>query len=467
MRLFISILISWGFAAAAPGESARWPRFRGPDGSGVADGGGVPLSFGPTNRVLWQLEVPAGHSSPVIWDNLLCLTGCDQNRLWVCGIDRAKGRLVWRQPAPATPLERTSSLGGPACSTPVTDGERVYAYFGSYGLLCYQTNGAPLWQLPLPTPITQHGTGTSPILAGDNVVLLCDQDINSYLLAVDRVSGKVAWKTARPGFRRGFSTPLAVQTAQRELILAAGTLKAVAYDARDGHEVWSLSGLPNEMCASPIGGGGCVYVGGWTSGVGGPRMSDFAALLQAADKNGDGKISREEAVGPAQTHFPYIDADKNGEISRDEWETMAQIFNEAKNAFYAVDPNGLGNITQTRVLWSQTNGLPYVPSPLYYRDRVYLVKNGGLLTCLDARQGKPCYVEQKLGAGGDYYASPVAADGRVVLTSRKGVLTIIKAGDTFEVLARNDLEEPILATPALVDNRLYLRTQNRILAIGD
>lgn len=461
------VLIGWLAVVSVVGGEAWWPQFRGPEGSGVAQAGRIPLHFGANSNVLWKLDVPSGHSSLAIWDALIFFTGCESNQLFVGCIDRETGRELWRRTAPPASIERTTSMGSPACSTPVTDGQRVYAYFGSYGLLCFRTNGAPEWQLPLPEPITQHGTGTSPILAGDNVILLCDQDTGSYLLAVNRITGKTAWRTERPGFRRGFSTPLAFQSSGRELVIVGGTLKAVAYDARDGAEVWSLSGFPNEMCASPVSGRGLVYLGGWTSGVGNTPMTNFTALLKLADKNGDGMISQEEAVGPAAMHFPYIDANKDGQISREEWETIEHVFNESKNAFFAIDPTGHGDITQSHARWRQTNGLPYVPSPLFYQDRIYLVKNNGLLTCYNAVTGAPLYVEQKLGAGGDYYASPVAIEGQILLTSRKGILTIVKAGDTFEVLARNDMEESILATPALVDGKIYLRGLNRVYAIGE
>lgn len=394
------------------------------------------------------------------------LTGYESNQLWVCCLDRAHGRELWRRAVPATAIERTTSMGSPACSTPVVDGTRVYVYFGSFGLASFRLDGTPEWQVPLPTPIMQHGTGTSPVLTKDHIILLCDQDTESFLLAVNRATGKTAWRTARPEFRRGFSTPLIVTNDGRELIVVGGSLKVVAYHARDGQETWRLSGLPNEMCASPVAGQGLVYVGGWTSGVGGTPMPTYDALLQQADKDQDRKISKDEATGPDAMHFPYIDADKDGFITRTEHDTIARIFTESKNALFAIDPSGHGDVTSTHARWRQTNGLPYVPTPLYYQGRLYLVKNGGFLTCLNATTGEPLYVEKKLDAGGDYYASPVAADGKIILTSRKGMVTMVKAGDAFEVMARNNLEDSILATPALVDNIIYFRLSNRVLAIG-
>jgi outer membrane protein assembly factor BamB len=290
--------------------------------------------------------------------------------------------------------------------------------------------------------------------------------VNSYLLAITLKTGQVAWKKERPGYRRGFATPLLLKTPEREEIVAAGTLKAAAYSAADGAELWSMKGLPNEMCATPVEGDGLVYVGGWTSGVGDVKMTDFEAQLKKLDRNNDGMISHEEADGVARYHFPYIDANKDEQITREEWDSLAAIFNESKSAIYGVKPGGHGDVTQTHVVWSQTKGLPYVPSPLFYRGRIYLVKNGGFLTCLDAGNGASLFAEAKLGAGGDYYASPVAANGKIFLTSRKGIVTVVKAGDKLEILAQNEMGESILATPAIVGGSIYIRTQTDILAIG-
>lgn len=463
-KLILCCLLAWEVSSF--GENAWWPQFRGPGGSGVSAEGDVPLAFNQTSNVVWRISCASGHSSLCIWDRHLFYTGVDRKQLFTFCLDRETGKELWRRLAPAASLEKTTSLGSPACSTPATDGACVVSYFGSYGLLCHNFKGELLWCLPLPTPVMQHGTGTSPILAGDNVILLCDQDVNSYLLAVNLKTGQIAWKKERPGFRRGFASPLIWKTSGQEAIIVAGTLKAMAYSAADGGELWSMRGLPNEMCATPVAGNGLIYVGGWTSGVGDVKMTDFASQLQRLDRNNDGRISQEESDGVARYHFPYIDANKDGEISREEWESLAGIFNESKSAFYAIKPGGKGDITQSHVAWSQTKGLPYVPSPLYYRGAIYLVKNGGLLTCLNAETGVPYYAEAKLGAGGDYYASPVAGNGKVILTSRKGIVTVVKAGEKLEIVAQNDLGDSILATPALVENRMYVRTQNEILAIG-
>ena len=228
-----------------------------------------------------------------------------------------------------------------------------------------------------------------------------------------------------------------------------------------------MRGLPNEMVSSPVGGGGLIYIAGWTYGSGVSRMPAFDKLLEQGDANKDGQLTRAEAPdGPAKRHFVYIDADKNGRVTREEYAAIARVFDESKNVALAIRPDGRGDVTDTHVVWKATRGLPYVPSPLYYEGRIYLVKNGGLASCFDAATGRVFYQEERLGALGDYYASPVAAAGKTCVASQQGMVVVYRAGDTLEVLARNALNEPILATPAVVEGTLYVRTKSQLYAFG-
>ncbi len=447
---------------------ASWPRFRGPNGSGVAIDGELPVHFGPTNQVIWKTPLPSGASSPCLWGDRIFLTGYDGAKLETLCLDRRTGQVAWRRTAPATAIEKVTSMGSPAASTPVTDGRRVYVYFGSFGLLSYDGDGREEWRKPLPTPVTQHGTGTSPILEGDLLLLVSDQDVDAYVLAVNRNTGQTVWKTERPGCRRGFCTPLIWRDAGEPVLIVPGTLRVVAYRLTDGQPLWRVDGLPNEMCASPALGAGLLFVSGWTPGAGETKFPSFQSLLEQADADKNGSLSRAEAPpGPAQQHFPYIDANKDGQITRAEWEAMAEIFAKSTNALLAIRPGGAGDVTTTHLAWRETRGLPYVPSPLFYRDRLYLVKNGGLISCFNATNGVASYVEQKLGAAGDYYASPVAANGKICVASRRGVLTVFEAGDVLKVLAQNELGETTLATPAVSGHCLYVRTQDHLFAFGE
>lgn len=447
-------------------DAANWPQFRGPNGSGVAEDADFPIHFGPKSNLVWQVEIPSGNSSPVVWNDRIFVTGFADDKLQTLCLDLKTGKELWRQNAPSCAIEAFGTLGSPACSTPVTDGERVYVYFGSYGLLAYDWAGRELWKTPLTTPITQHGTGTSPILAENQLILLCDQDVGSYLMSVNPANGQTLWKTERPGFRRGFTTPL--YYAPDKLLIIAGALRARAYNVADGTEHWQTGGLPNELCTTPVTGSGLIFLGGWTSGSGVARLPDYTSLTNEFDLDHDGRISRAEATsGPAQQHFPYIDANKDGFIVKEEWETIAQIFDRSENALLAIKPGGTGDISQSHVVWKYSRGLPYVPSPLYYRDRLYFVRNGGLFTCLNATNGTPLYKEERIGANGNNYSSPVAANGRICVISQQGVAVVIEASDSFRILAKNPLEEPVLATPAIVQKRIYIRTRSHLCAFGE
>lgn len=461
----ISAWLALMLVGAAVAQNS-WPQFRGPNGSGVADGD-MPVHFGPSTNLLWKTDLPPGHSSPCVWGGRIFLTGFTDGKLETLCLDRGDGKILWRRAVVPDKIEKGHRNGSPAASTPATDGARVFVYFGSFGLLCYDFAGVEQWRKPLPVPVTQHGAATSPILAGGRLVLLCDQDVGSHLLGVDPRDGATQWRTERPGFRRGFATPLFWRDAEHEWILAPGTLRLVAYDARDGREAWRVHGLPNEICSTPVAGGGMIFAAGWTMGSGVSRMPAFDALIEAGDRNHDGKIARDEAPsGPAQQHFAYIDADKDGAITRAEWDSLAEIFSKSENALLAIRPGGTGDVTTTRVAWKQTRGLPYVPSPLFYRDRIYLVKNGGLASCFNATNGAALYQEERLGALGDYYSSPVAANGKICVASQQGVAVVFAADDTLRILARNELGESILATPAVVDGKIFLRTATRLWAFG-
>lgn len=454
-------------SAAVSAADGFWPQFRGPNGSGIG-ATEFPVHFGPESNVVWQTPLPSGHSSPAIAGGRIFLTSFAEERLETICLDQTDGRVLWRRQLQPGRIERGARLSHPATATPATDGERVVVYFGAFGLACYDFEGRERWRKPLPIPVTQHGAGTSPVLAGDRVILNGDQDVDAYLLAVDKRTGRTLWRTARTGFHRGFATPLVWPPNQPEQVILPGTLRLMSYNLADGAERWSVRGLPNEMVASAVGGGGLIYVAGWTYGSGVRHMPDFDVLLARGDADQDGQLTRAEApAGPAKQHFLYIDADKDGRITREEYADIARAFDESRNVALAVRPDGRGDVTGSHVVWTAERGLPYVPTPLYYEGRLYLVKNGGLASCLDARTGRYLYQEERLGALGDYYASPVAAAGRICAASQPGTLVIFRAGDTLEVLARNPLNEPVIATPAIASGRLYVRTANRLYCFGN
>ena len=451
-------------------HAAHWPQFRGPNGAGIGEGTEPPTHFGPTSNVLWKASLPAGHSSPVIWGNNVFVTGYDGQKLETICLDRTTGTVRWREKVPASRIEPAHRISSPASSTMTTDGELAYAYFGSFGVVAYDLDGREKWRVPLPQPVVEFGTGTSPVLAGNLLIVVCDQDEGSFLLALDKRTGKQAWRSERPEFRRSFSTPLVWKHDGIEELVVPGSIWLTSYNLKDGTERWRYSGTSRVANSTPVHGDGLLFYASWNiGGDEGARitMPPFAEFARAHDTNKDGKFTREEIPsGPVRDRFTQIDLNKDGLATPAEWQNMAEMFERAENAVIALRPGGTNDITKSHVAWKTTRSLPYVSSPLHYRGRLYTVKNGGLISCYEAGTGKVFYQDERLDAGGDYYSSFVAAGEKLFLASQKGIVLVIKPGDTVEVRARNDLGEQIFATPAIIDGVLYLRTASALYAFA-
>src|SRR5882672_11645637 len=239
MRAGILFVISFlSVGAAAIGAPPSWPQFRGPGGLGIAAGSYAPTHFGPASNVLWKTELPSGNSSPSISKDRLFLTTFDTKKLETICLDRLTGSILWRRTAPAQTFEPTHRMGSPATATAVCDSDSVYVYFGSFGLLAYDHSGTERWRKPLPTPVVEFGNSASPILAGDRLIQVCDQDDGSYLLAVDAGTGKTLWRIERPEFRRSFATPLIWHHGNVQELVVPGSIWLKSYNLSDGSERW-------------------------------------------------------------------------------------------------------------------------------------------------------------------------------------------------------------------------------------
>ena len=288
--LIVTILLMHSAETTRANEPI-WPQFRGPNGSGLAaEGQNPPVKFGPKQNVLWKTPVPLGHSSPCIWGDHIFLTGFDKEKkeLQVFCIDRSSGNIRWRKIVPAEEIEKVHSISSPATATPATDGERVYVYFGSFGLLSYDFAGKQQWAVPLPIPKTGFGSGTSPIVTGELVILNRDEQKEPYLLAVDRKSGETVWKQNRQRTMPTYSTPV-LWAGQLIIHLRRGL---VAHDAADGARIWSVSTRTSGE-STPVIGNNVVFVGTWYN-FGEPdqrvKLPDFKMLVEKYDKNGDMQI---------------------------------------------------------------------------------------------------------------------------------------------------------------------------------
>jgi outer membrane protein assembly factor BamB len=333
-------------------------------------------------------------------------------------------------------------------------------------MFCYGRDGKPLWNLALGPFKNILGAGSSPLLVGDLVILNQDHDIDSFLIAVNKKTGKPVWKTDRSDFWVGYCSPVLWEVNGRKQIVVAGSLRIVGYDLDDGKEIWSVRGMARAVHMSPtIGPDNTLYIGGWTSGGDdGDRFNvpTFADLLAEHDKNKNGTIEEGELPkGPLLERFSMIDRDKDGHITKEEYEYARRIFNGALNRIVAIKPGGTGDITDTHVLWSQRKYLPVISSPLFYKDRLYLMRNGGLVTVLDAKTGKAERHERAFG-GGNYYSSPVVGDGKVYVASERGDLTVFGVAGEWKVLQRERFGEDVYATPAIVDGKIYFRTAGHL-----
>lgn len=451
--------------------AADWPQLRGPDGSGLCPScGHVPTEFGPQKNVVWKTEVPEGKSSPIVVGDRIFLTGSEGDDLVTMALSRITGKVQWRQSVRAPKRETQHTLNHRAAPTAVSDGKSVYVFFADFGLVSYGLEGKPGWQLPLEKFNSQHGVVASPVYADGRVILVCDQDTDAYIIAVDAKTGKIAWKTPRHVIN-GYSTPIIYRPARGPVqVIAPGSYQLTAYSIVDGEALWFVRGLTCQPKSAPTIAGDMLYFNGWTTGNDDGQQVDlpaFSEVIAAADANRDGKLSQKELPQPWQPTGTWraIDLDRDGFLNEREW-TFFRTRRASRNGLLAVKLGGSGDVTNTHVLWRFEKSLPDVPAPLVYKDVVFLVRNGGIATTLDARTGKVFKQARLTGALDDYYSSPIGVDNKVFIASEHGKIVVLRAAGDWEILAINDFDADIYATPAVSEGKLYIRTRNALYAVG-
>jgi outer membrane protein assembly factor BamB len=483
----ICLLFSAASGALLAADPVQWPQYRGPQGAGIATTS-APLQFGVKENVLWAVDIPHGHSSPTVWRDHIFLSSFDKtlSKFELLDFDRTTGKIRWRQTIPAAEIEKVHAVSSPATATPIADGERVYTYFGSAGLFCHDFNGKLLWSLPMPVVKANFGSGTSPLLAGETLILARDDEGDRKLNAIDRKSGKLIWSVplagaVRPNFS-GHATPM----LWKDQIVLHRAGEIAAYAVSDGARKWWVQ-ITSQGTGTPAIAADTLYVGAWGADEDlRDPIPDWQTLVQKYDANDDSAISEAEfpadlavlrRIGGEQTpgavvtlkqFFGMIDPDKDGKLKQSEWEMVLKFIEmkpPAPHGLLAIKLGGENDVTKTNVAWTESRAVPEVPMPLVYRERVYTVTNGGTVTVLDAASGKLMY-RGRLGAGGLYYASPIAAGDSVYFASGDGVVTAIRAGDKLEVVAQNQLNDPVFATPSIVDGRIYVRTSHKLYAFG-
>jgi outer membrane protein assembly factor BamB len=442
----------------------------------VADDQKPPVEIGQDKNVKWKVAIPEGLSSPVVVGDLLVMTAFDKGKLYTVAYHRADGKEAWRAEAPAKDIEKyLKGEGSPAASTPATDGERIVSYFGSCGLFCYDLAGKELWKYELPTAQTMadFGSGTSPIIAGGLVVLVRDVGNGPKMIALDATTGSLKWEKARKS-SVSYGTPVVLAGPGGPQVVAAGHGRLIGYDLKTGDETWTVAGMPSSPCTSPVLADGVVYFAGWSPG--GPDDKEFQLPAfdevhkQAKAKEKD-VITKEEAAATFfKDFFDPVDENKDGKVTRAEWDAILKFMADGKNSAFAVKTGGAGDVTKSHVQWTKTKGLPYVSTGIVYRGQFLFAKDGGMVTALDAKTGKEVYAQERELANGKYYASPVAANGHVYFISlEEGIVTVLKAGAAKpEVVAKNPkLGERVSATPAIADDTLYVRTAGHLYAFAE
>jgi outer membrane protein assembly factor BamB len=389
----------------ATASADNWPQFRGPGSQGISQETNMPVKWDATTGVRWKTRLPGpGHSSPVIWGNRIFLTAFNQEKrqLLVLALDKTNGRILWERQVQAERIEGYHPTNAPASPTPVTDGKNVYVYFGSSGLTAFDFSGNKVWENRFGPFPNEWGSASSPIIYNDMIVLNVDTDAEDFLLAVNKTTGRNVWKTSRSDVNRSWPTPVVWSAGGRDEIVVSGSGRVKAYDPKDGSELWTVDGLTRWVTPTPVMAHGLLYVA--SDGPGG-------------------------------------------------------------NVIMAIRPNGRGNVTGTHVAWRYDKSAPYSSSPVIVGDYLYSVKNGGVMTCLNAKTGAVVW-QERLPARGEYYASLVAADGKIYALSEDGEATVVAAKPTYELLAHNRMDERTMSTPSISDGRLFIRTDENLFCIA-
>jgi outer membrane protein assembly factor BamB len=429
LTTLVALAVTSVYAAPDPASEKNWPQWRGPYATGVSKTADPPVEWSETKNIRWKVEIPGrGSSSPVIWgDKVFVLSavpvGVDAaashqarggmkplvaHRSVIMALDRKTGKVLWEHTARETmPHEGAHpQFGTYASSSAFTDGQRVYAFFDSFGLYAYDMNGKLLWEKDLGDKKMRNefGEGQTPVLHGGKIVVQWDHQGQSFITALDKVTGKELWRADRQEID-SWGTPLVVEHGGGAQVIAAAMNKVISYDLETGKVVWEGPGLTMNPIPSS------VYEDGMVFAVSGFRGNKLHAIALA----------------------------------------------EAK-----------GDITSSGAIkWSLNTDTPYVPSPLLYDGVVYLLKgNTGILSAYDAKTGKPHFQLQRLEGVPNVFASPVGAKGRVYIAGQQGATIVIKQGPTYQVLATNTLEDGFDASPAVVDNELYLRGAKFLYSIG-
>lgn len=473
--VFFLTLMGTCFVARLHAED--WPQFRGPNGCAVAGATySLPLEFSQTEKLKWQAPLGEGISSPIVADGRVFVTGMvAEQKFAVFCFDAARGQLLWRREFETGKLPRITPPNSQASSTPASDGKRVYVYFSTLGIVALDAaDGKVAWQRPLPAPayLMDWGAASSPIVYRDFVIFNQDDDLSPTLFAFDAATGRERWRAERPDMLAGYSIPVVCEANGQTDIVVAGSGKLKGYDPETGAERWTCNTMLRTIMSSPVVRDGIIYVA--NQSYGDEKRTLKFALLEWLDTNQDGKLARDEIPKEFWKRFDASDKDHNGVIEGDELDTAFQSADNMVGGgatIQAIRGGGRGNVTATHVIWQNNYKVKVPPSnltsPLVVGNQMFLVKKGGLSSSFDLVTGKSHWELSRIRNIGDYYASPVAGDGKIYVVGENGFVVVLAQGPTLNILAKNDMGEPCIASPAIADGRLFIRSREKLFCVSD
>jgi outer membrane protein assembly factor BamB len=450
--------------ASSPDGSLKY--FRSDEGV-VAATGPLPDDFDAPGALLWRAPLDSGHSTPILAGGKIFLTTYDAEpkELATVALDEKTGQTLWRRAIKAERVEQTHQIGSPATATPACDGRRVFVFFGSHGMICYDLDGKQLWENRMGPFQDEYGAGSSPIVVDGKVILNQDHDKDSFLAAFDCGTGKLLWKTARPDAVRSYSTPAVWTRDGRKELLVAGALELAGYDPTNGERLWWVNGLARIVIPTPVTAGEMIYMASWSPGGDAGRrlaLDPWSAALTKWDRNHDGKLAKAEVDDrEVLDRFYRMDLDQSGLLDEKEWERHAEYFRCAQNAILAVKPSGRGQLADSAIVWKYQRGVPYVATPLLDKGILWMVKDGGIVTKLDAASGSVLQ-EERVGGVGNYFASPATGDGKVYFASESGVVSVVANDRAWKLISSHEFHEKIYATPVIDRDRIYIRSEKAL-----
>ena len=451
-----------------------WAQFRGPNASGVAvESTNPPVEFSADHNVKWSLDLGIGVACPIVAaERCFVTTMTETGKFAVLSLDAANGKTLWKSEFDTGKLPEIMPPNEHASSTPAADGERVFVHFSTIGLLALDAKtGDELWRYKLPEPFYLMGWGAanSPIIYRDMVIFNLDDDLASYLIAFDTESGSVRWQTDRPEMLGGYAVPVLCTANGRTDVVVAGSGKLKGYDPATGKELWTCNSLLRTIMVTPVVQDDRMYITAQSYGDT-DRVLKFA-LLQWRDTNQDDKLAKDELEPAFHAKFDKGDHNKDGYLVGDEIDDAFQAKTNrvgGGNIIQAIRGGGNGDVTETHLIYNLDHKTPSnIASPLAYDGRLLMVKKGGISAAFNLEDGSTVWTKKRIRNFGNYYASPIAAGDRIYVPGENGNIVVLKSGPTLEVIAKNDIGDSVIATPAIANNRLYVRTLHKIFCFSE